>query len=59
MRIFCFYQLNLNAFRYSSHEQWKFLMMPYQSIDIANRVLLNMEKARTWNSALNYIPGNV
>ncbi|KAH3766789.1 GPI anchored protein [Pelomyxa schiedti] len=42
---------------FSAHEQWKYLMMPYQKIKIAERVFLNGERARTWNSVINGIPG--
>lgn len=42
---------------FSAHEQWKYLELPYMDIDINRRVFMNGERARTWNSALNYIPG--
>lgn len=42
---------------FSSHEQWKYLVLPYQGTSISNRVFLNTEKARTWHSSVNEIPG--
>jgi len=42
---------------FSAHEQWKYLELPYNDIPINHRVFLNGERARTWNSALNKIPG--
>jgi len=42
---------------FSSHEQWKYLEMPYLEVPINKRVFLNGERARTWNSALKGIPG--
>lgn len=41
----------------SAHENWKFLMLPYQDVDIVRRVYKNGEKAKTWDSYLNKIPG--
>ncbi len=37
---------------FSSHEQWKLLMMPYTAVPIARRVFESSERARTWYSAL-------
>jgi len=42
---------------FSSHEQWKYMELPYTDVPINNRVFLNGERARTWNSALLGIPG--
>lgn len=43
---------------FSSHEQWKYLELPYLSSSPINRkVFFNGEKARTINSAINHIPG--
>lgn len=42
---------------FSAHEKWKYLMMPYLDISINRRIFMNGEKARTWNSAVNQIPG--
>jgi len=42
---------------FSAHEQWKYLELPYMDIPINKRVFLNGERARTWNSNLNNIPG--
>jgi len=42
---------------FSSHEQWKYLELPYFDSDINKRVFLNGERARTWNSAAHQYPG--
>jgi hypothetical protein len=42
---------------FSSHEQWKFMYLPYNSVPIAWRIEVNCERARTWNSFLNAVPG--
>eukprot|EP01087_Luapelamoeba_hula_P010238 TRINITY_DN2706_c0_g1_i1.p1 TRINITY_DN2706_c0_g1~~TRINITY_DN2706_c0_g1_i1.p1 ORF type:complete len:330 (+),score=52.71 TRINITY_DN2706_c0_g1_i1:430-1419(+) len=45
------------GFWFSSHEQWKYMELPYLDVPINRRVFLNGERARTWNSALLRIPG--
>jgi len=45
------------GFWFSSHEQWKYMELPYTDVPINKRVFLNGERARTWNSALLGIPG--
>eukprot|EP01133_Synstelium_polycarpum_P011003 gene11003-12823_t len=45
------------GFWFSSHEQWKYLMLPYQDVEINQRVFVNGERARTWFSYLNNYPG--
>jgi len=42
---------------FSSHEQWKYLTMPYLDVPINRRIYINGEKARTWNSFEKRIPG--
>jgi hypothetical protein len=42
---------------FSSHEQWKYLELPYLSVPINKRVFLNGERARVWNSVEKRIPG--
>jgi hypothetical protein len=42
---------------FSSHEQWKYLEMPYFDIPINYAIFMNGERARTWNSVLKSIPG--
>jgi hypothetical protein len=42
---------------FSSHEQWKYLEMPYLKSDINRMLFMNGEKARTWNSYKKKIPG--
>jgi len=38
---------------FSSHEQWKFLLLPYAASSVISRVFHNNERARTWASAQN------
>jgi hypothetical protein len=45
------------GWRFSSHELWKYMVLPYTDNEHALRVLRNGERARTWNSKLNDIPG--
>jgi len=45
------------GWEYSSHEKWKFLMMPYQDVDLMKRLYANGEKVRTWDSYTNRFPG--
>jgi hypothetical protein len=47
---FCFSKFNFQI-------TGKYLDLPYSSIPINKRVFINGEKARTWHSALNKIPG--
>eukprot|EP01012_Entosiphon_sulcatum_P042783 TRINITY_DN5687_c0_g1_i1.p1 TRINITY_DN5687_c0_g1~~TRINITY_DN5687_c0_g1_i1.p1 ORF type:complete len:527 (-),score=79.40 TRINITY_DN5687_c0_g1_i1:42-1601(-) len=42
---------------FSSHEQWKLLLLPYLRIPIVRRVFANCERARSWNSATKKIAG--
>lgn len=42
---------------YSSHEKWKYLVLPYTDDPRARTVFLNGEIARTWHSTSNKIPG--
>jgi len=42
---------------FSSHEQWKFMELPYFDVDIANRVYLNGERARSHFSWQKNFPG--
>jgi hypothetical protein len=40
---------------YSSHEQWKLLVLPYLSVPITKRLFTNCEKARILHSVENNI----
>jgi len=42
---------------YSSHEKWKYLVLPYRDIPVNSRVFMNGERARLINSIENKIPG--
>jgi len=42
---------------FSSHEQWKYLELPYRDVPINWRVFLNGERARTRNSVMNKYRG--
>lgn len=45
------------GFWYSVHEMWNFLVLPYLDDPLVARVFKNGEKARSWYSAENGIPG--
>ncbi|CAF1493217.1 unnamed protein product, partial [Adineta steineri] len=45
------------GFWFSSHEQWKYLYLPYQDIDLQKRLFISGEKVRVHHSARNRIPG--
>ncbi|GAM25781.1 hypothetical protein SAMD00019534_089560, partial [Acytostelium subglobosum LB1] len=42
---------------YSAHEAWKYFQLPYHDVPIQRRLLANCEKARTWYSHINKMPG--
>jgi hypothetical protein len=42
---------------FSGHELWKLLFLPYADVEIAKRVFLNGERARTYYSYINNITG--
>jgi len=42
---------------HSSHEKWKYMVLPYTSVPINKRVFMNGERARTVFSAQKKIPG--
>eukprot|EP01133_Synstelium_polycarpum_P015943 gene15943-18953_t len=42
---------------FSSHEQWKYLQIPYQEIPLHRRLLANAEKLKTWWANINNYPG--
>merc|ERR1712157_408058 len=45
------------GWRFSSHELWKYMVLPYLDNTIVHQVFVNGEKARTWNSHIKGIPG--
>ncbi|KAL0954731.1 hypothetical protein HGRIS_003684 [Hohenbuehelia grisea] len=45
------------GFWFSSHENWKFMEMPYLDIPLLKRLYTNNERARTCNSKVNRLPG--
>ncbi len=45
------------GFWYSVHEMWNFLVLPYMDDPLIKQVFMNGEKARSWYSAENNIPG--
>ena len=45
------------GFWFSSHEQWKYFYLPYRDIDLQNRLFINGEKVRVYDSAQNRVPG--
>lgn len=42
---------------FSAHEQWKTMLLPYFDIPLIKTVFANSEVARTWDAALNGLPG--
>ncbi len=49
----------LHRYWFSTHEQWKLLLLPYLSKDLplVRKVFLNAEKARTFDAHINKLPG--
>ena len=45
------------GWRFSTHEMWKYLVLPYLDNEIVAEVVRNGERARTWNSQLLGLPG--
>jgi len=45
------------GWRFSAHELWKYIVLPYTDDELVAQVLANGEKARTWNSKLKNLPG--
>jgi len=45
------------GFWFSSHEQWKFIVLPYMDLPLPRRVFKNGERVRVHHSAKNSIPG--
>jgi len=45
------------GWRFSTHEMWKFMVLPYLDHTMARRVFTNGEKARMWHSHLEGLPG--
>jgi hypothetical protein len=48
---------SISGFWFSSHENWKFMEMPYLSIPLLKRIYTNNERARTCNSFWQSLPG--
>lgn len=45
------------GFWFSAHEQWKYLMLPYQDSISNYRIFRNGERARTWYARMQRAPG--
>jgi hypothetical protein len=45
------------GFWFSSHEQWKTMLLPYLGIEAVRAVFANCERARTWDAQLSGVPG--
>lgn len=47
------------GWRFSAHEAWKYLALPYldEEFDTVRRLFRNQERVRTWEAHLNGIPG--
>jgi len=48
-----------SGWRFSAHEQWKFLVLPYLQHDTARRMFNNGERARSWDASLRGLGGMV
>lgn len=42
---------------FSAHENWKYLFLPYNQVEITRNLLKNGEKVRTWDAKTNNLPG--
>jgi len=45
------------GWRFSAHEMWKYMILPYFDFPMAKRIFDNGERARTWYSKTKNIPG--
>jgi hypothetical protein len=48
------------GFWFSTHEQWKTLLLPYVNnldLPLVHKLFQNAEKARTWDAVSNHLPG--
>jgi len=45
------------GWRFSSHEAWKYLVLPYFEDETVVRLTRNHERVRTWDAHVNQIPG--
>ena len=45
------------GWRFSTHEAWKYLVLPYLDSPLVLELVRNCERARTWNSRLLGLPG--
>jgi len=46
-----------SGWRFSAHEEWKYLVLPYLDNDVARRVFENGERARAWDAHCRELPG--
>jgi len=46
-----------SGWRFSAHEQWKYLILPYLEDDRASRVFANGERARSWDASRRELGG--
>lgn len=46
-----------SGWRFSAHEEWKYLVLPYLENDETKRILRNSERARTWDAHLRGLGG--
>jgi len=46
-----------SGWRFSSHEEWKYLVLPYLGNDDVRRLFKNGERARTWDAHLRGLGG--
>lgn len=46
-----------SGWRFSAHEEWKYLVLPYFDNPLARRLFVNSERARVWDAHLRNLPG--
>jgi hypothetical protein len=45
------------GWRFSAHEAWKYLALPYFDVNTVQRLFRNQERVRTWDAHLKGVPG--
>lgn len=45
------------GWRFSAHEAWKYLVLPYLEDETVSRLMRNQERVRTWDAHIKGVPG--
>lgn len=40
----------MRGYWFSAHETWKYLFLPYDNVPLTHNLIVNGEKARTWDA---------